>query len=176
MAPPHPQKFVAIGHTMSVFEKFVERLTSVFKVFGAACITGMMLLTCSDVIGRLFGHPILGAEEIVGFMAALAMAAAMPYAHAMHAHVGVDMLVKELSPKKQAVIDAITNILAFILFILIGWQTWLYAIDLKKSGQVSMTLQLPSYYIVYFLSFSFFVFCAVILAEIFQHIRKAVRS
>ncbi len=161
---------------MTPFEKFVDKLVSIFKVFGAACITGMMLLTCSDVIGRIFGHPILGAEEIVGFMAALAMAAAMPYAHAMHAHVGVDMLVKELSPKKQAIIDAITNSLAFILFIMMGWQTWLYAAELKRSGQVSMTLELPSYYVVYFLSFCFFVFCAVIFVEILQHIHKAVNA
>ncbi len=161
---------------MNTFKKIVDKLVTIFKIFGAACITGMMLLTSSDVIGRLFGHPILGAEEIVGLMAALAMAAAMPYAHAMHAHVGVDMLVKELSPKKQAIIDAITNTLAFILFILMGWQTWLYAFDLKNSGQVSMTLQLPSYYVVFFLSFCFLVFCAVILVEIFQHIHKAVNS
>jgi TRAP-type C4-dicarboxylate transport system permease small subunit len=161
---------------MNTFGKIVDKLVVIFKVFGAACITGMMLLTCSDVIGRLFGHPLLGAEEIVGLMAAMAMAAAMPYAHAMHAHVGVDMLVKELSPKQQAIIDAITNTLAFILFILMGWQTWLYAFDLKNSGQVSMTLQLPSYYVVFFLSFCFFVFCAVILVEIFQHIHKAVNS
>ena len=161
---------------MSIFERTVDRLINAFKVFGAACIGWMMFLTCADVVGRIFGHPILGAEEIVGFMAALAMAAAMPYTHAMHAHVGVDMLVKELSPKKQAIIDAITNSLAFVLFILMGWQTWLYAGELKRSGQVSMTLELPSYYVVYFLAFCFFVFCAVIFLEIFQHIHKAVNA
>jgi len=161
---------------MNGFEKAIDRLVSIFKVFGAACIAGMMFLTCSDVIGRLFGHPILGAEEIVGFMAALAMAAAMPYTHAMHAHVGVDMLVKELSPKAQAIVDSITNFLALVLFALMGWQTWLYAGALKRSGQVSMTLELPSYYVVYFLAFCFFVFCAVILLEIFQHLHKVVNT
>ncbi len=161
---------------MNGFERFVDKFVSIFKVFGAICIAGMMFLTCVDVIGRLFGHPILGAEEIVGFMAALAMAAAMPYTHAMHAHVGVDMLVKELSPKAQAIIDSITNFLAFVLFSLMGWQTWLYAGTLKRSGQVSMTLELPSYYVVYFLSFCFFVFCAVIVVEILQHLHKVVNA
>jgi TRAP-type C4-dicarboxylate transport system permease small subunit len=69
---------------MKGFAKFVGKFVSAFKILGAVCLAGMMLLTCSDVIGRFFGHPILGAEEIVGFMAALAMGAAMPYAHAMH--------------------------------------------------------------------------------------------
>jgi TRAP-type C4-dicarboxylate transport system permease small subunit len=161
---------------MKAFSKLVEKLTVYLKMFGAACLTGMMLLTCTDVIGRVFKHPILGTEEIVGLLAALAMSAAMPYTHAMHAHVGVDMIVKDLSPKAQAVIDSLTNIIAFILFLLMGWQSWLYALDLKHSGQVSMTLQLPSYYVVFFLSFCFFAFCAVILVEIFQHIHKAVNA
>ncbi len=161
---------------MRMFSKFVEKLVTWFKVFGAGCLAAMMLLTCIDVVGRVFRHPILGTEEIVGLLAALAMGAAMPYAHAVHAHVGVDMLVKELSPKKQAMIDTITNILAFFLFFLMGWQSWLYALDLKNSGQVTMTLQLPNYYIVFFLSICFFAFCAVILAEIFQHIHEVMNS
>ncbi len=161
---------------MKGFAKLVDKFVSIFKILGAVCLAGMMLLTCSDVIGRFFGHPIFGAEEIVGFMAALAMGAAMPYAHAMHAHVGVDMLVKGMSPRKQAVIDSITNSLAFILFLLMGWQTWLYAGTLRKSGQVSMTLELPNYYIIFFVSLCFFVFCAVILVEVFQHLQKAVSA
>ncbi len=161
---------------MRKFESFVNGLVRWLKVFGSGCLTAMMLLTCADVIGRVFGHPILGTEEIVGLLAALAMGAAMPYTHAVHAHVGVDMLVKELSPRKQAAIDTATNTLAFILFLMMGWQMWLYALDLKHSGQVSMTLQLPSYYVVFFLSFCFFAFCAVILVEIFQHFHKVVNA
>ncbi len=161
---------------MNKYNRFVDKLVTWLKVFGAGCLAAMMLLTCIDVVGRVFRHPILGTEEIVGLLAALAMGAAMPYAHAVHAHVGVDMFVKDLSPKKQAIIDTITNILAFALFFIMGWQTYLYALDLKKSGQVTMTLQLPSYYIVFFLSFCFFAFCAVILAEIFQHIQEVKNS
>jgi len=161
---------------MKRFIGLVNASVGVSKILGAACLTGMMLLTCSDVVGRVFGHPILGAEEIVGLMAALAMGAAMPYAHAVHAHVGVDMLVKGLSPKKQAIIDSITNSLAFILFMLMGWQTWLYAGELKRSGQVSLTLELPSYYVIYFISLCFFVFCAVILVDVFQNLQKAVNQ
>ena len=45
---------------MSAFWTRIEWLVEKMKIVGAACLVGMMLLTCADVIGRLFGHPIFG--------------------------------------------------------------------------------------------------------------------
>ncbi|MBW1866331.1 MAG: TRAP transporter small permease subunit [Deltaproteobacteria bacterium] len=43
----------------------------------------------------------------------------------------------------QTLIDCINSIICALLFAVITWQSILYALDLKNSGEVSMTLQMP---------------------------------
>ena len=62
---------------MGAFWKAIEWITEKLKVLGGACLVGMTLLTCVDVIGRFFRHPIFGSVEIVGFMATMAVAMAL---------------------------------------------------------------------------------------------------
>jgi len=50
----------------------------VAKRYCGTSLTLMMLLTVSDVVGRAFGHPIMGTFEVVGFMLALVIGFAMP--------------------------------------------------------------------------------------------------
>ena len=50
------------------------------KICGAACLMGMTLLTCVDVVGRKLGHPVFGSVELVGFMATLAVPIIYPVA------------------------------------------------------------------------------------------------
>jgi TRAP-type C4-dicarboxylate transport system permease small subunit len=77
---------------MNAFWIFIEWLVEKMKIVGAACLVGMMSLTCADVIGRYFlRHPIFGSVEIVGFMATTALAMALPYTHKIGGHVGVEI-------------------------------------------------------------------------------------
>ena len=73
---------------MKFFWKVLQCASDGLRVVGLACLVGMMLLTCVDVIGRKFGHPVFGSVELVGFMATLAAAFALPYTHQAKAHIG----------------------------------------------------------------------------------------
>lgn len=136
----------------------------------------MMLLTCFDVITRYFGVPIFGAVEVVSFMAIILLACAMPLTHIEKGHVGVDLLVRRLSPRVQAIIDSITGLLSTVLFALVSWQMFIYAVTMKRSGEVSMSLQFPTYILVYVTAVAFAVLSLVILTELVDNIRKAVNS
>ena len=74
--------------------KILQWACDALRFGGLACLVGMMLLTCVDVIGRKFGHPVFGSVELVGFMATLAVAFALPYTHQVRAHIGVEVLVQ----------------------------------------------------------------------------------
>ena len=56
---------------MEAVGRIIEWLADKLKIAGAVCLVGMMFLTCADVVGRFFRHPILGSVELVTFMAAL---------------------------------------------------------------------------------------------------------
>ena len=63
---------------MNYFWDIIEWVSDKLKMLGAACLVGMTFLTCADVVGRFFRHPIFGSVAIVGFMATLAVAMVLP--------------------------------------------------------------------------------------------------
>jgi len=155
-----------------VMNTFLKKIEWVLKIIGAACLVGMMFLTCIDVIGRLMGHPIFGSVELVGFMATLAVAMAMPYTHQVKGHIGVEILWQAFSKRTRAIVDICTGLLSLGLFALVSWRMALYADTMQKSGEVSMNLELPEHIIVYTVAFCFVIFTFIILQNIMQTIKK----
>lgn len=157
---------------MNIFSKALDKFSGLLKIIGAAALTAMMLLTVIDVIGRFFKHPIFGSVELVGFLATIVIATALPYTYKVDGHVGVEILVRLLSKKTQLVIDLFTRTLTLALFCLVTWQMFLYAKDIHETGEVSMNLEFPIYYIVYLLAFGLLIFAVTIIESIFQNIKQ----
>jgi TRAP-type C4-dicarboxylate transport system permease small subunit len=157
---------------MDTFWKIVQSLLDKMKIIGAGCLVGMTLLTCVDVVGRAFGHPVFGSVEIVGFMATLAVVMALPYTHQVRGHIGVELVVRLLSEKTQTIIDICTGIFSLVLFALVTWRMLLYAHTMQESGEVSMNLELPEHIIIYVSAFCLLVFTLNILEDTLKNIRK----
>jgi len=154
------------------FTKSVEWLSDKLNIIGAVCLVGMMLLTCADVVGRFFRHPIFGSVELVGFMATLAVALALPYTHQVKGHIGVELFVRTLPEKVRTIIALIISILSFLLVSNITWRMLLYAQTMQRSGEVSMNLELPTHAVIYLLSFYFLIFALVICMDIMYNFKK----
>ena len=151
---------------MNMIWKTTQKLRNLLKILGAIALMGMTLLTCADVVGRYLGHPIFGSVEIVGFLATLAVALALPYTHEMKGHIGVEILVNTLSEKKQIMFDLITSCVSLILFAIVTWRMLRYAQTIRRSGEVSMNLEFPEHVIIYITAFCFLVFSLTILESI----------
>ncbi len=152
--------------------KPLDNFSSILKLLGAAALVGMMLLTVADVIGRFFKYPIFGSVEVVGFLAAILVAAALPYTYKKDSHVGVEILLRLLPKKHQLQVNILTRLLSLILFSLITWQMFLYAGDIHETGEVSMNLEFPIYYIVYILAAGLLIFSATIVTAVFGDIKQ----
>jgi len=161
---------------MHAFWKTVDWIVDKLKIIGAMCLVGMTFLTCADVVGRAFRHPIFGSVELVGFMATLSVAMALPYTQQMKGHIGVEILVRLFSERIQAIIDLCTSFLSLALFAIVGWRMFVYAHDMMLSGEVSMNLEFPSYTIIYVAAFCFVVFSLIIIQDIMDNIRKLRKS
>ncbi|WP_300455401.1 TRAP transporter small permease [Desulfobacula sp.] len=157
---------------MNTFSKMLDKFSGLLKIIGATGLTIMMLLTVVDVVGRLFKQPIFGSVELIGFLATIVVATALPYTYKVDGHVGVEILVRLLSKKTQLVIDIFTRTLSLGLFCLVTWQMFLYAKDIHETGEVSMNLEFPIYYIVYLLAFGLLIFSVTIIETIFKNIQQ----
>jgi len=171
---------------MNLFEKSAKGLARYMYYVAGTAIVSMMVLTCADVVLRLgvtFYHeyrwslfssfmPIPGTYELVCFLGAVAVSFAMAHTSVEKGHVAVSLIVRLLPERIQNIIGSITGTFGIILFALLSWQSVLYANDLRASGEVSLTLQLPFYPFVYGIAFASFAVCLVLVLELSNHVVK----
>jgi len=153
---------------MPSFERFVTSLSRSLDKIAGWSLVAMMSLTVADVILRLFRRPILGTYEIVGLLGAIVIAFAMPHTTLQRGHVAVEIVVSRFSPSAQSLINLTTRILSILLFALIAWECLGYGNDLKAAGEVSMTIRLPFYPVLYGIALAAGVVCLVIAGSILK--------
>jgi TRAP-type C4-dicarboxylate transport system permease small subunit len=152
--------------------KSVNFISDKMRIVGAIMLVGMTALTCVDVVGRFFRHPVFGSIELMSLMGALAVAMALPDTHAAKGHIGVEMFVNKLSTRKKAFVDLCTGLLSFALIAVITWRVFDYSFKMAASGEVSMNLELPEYAIIFIVACSFTVFTLQTLHSIYESLAK----
>ena len=149
----------------------INRLSGFMRTLSGLMLIAMMLVTCTDVVGNFLGHPVLGSEEIVSLIAALLIAFVLPAAHEEKAHIGVDIIYIRLSPKIKRINNILLSVMTLVFFGLMSWECYNYAIELKRIGQVSSTLELPFFYVLYAVAFGCTVLTLVIARKLVSLVR-----
>jgi TRAP-type C4-dicarboxylate transport system permease small subunit len=149
---------IRIASTMSKW------MTSIAKVV----LTFMILLTVADVILRSFRRPIVGTYELVGFAGAVVMGFSIPFTSWVKGHIFVDLLILKLPQKVTKIVDVLTRCLGMGLFLILGWNLIGLGAVLHKAGEVSSTLEIPFYPLVYGLGICCFIECLVLLCDILK--------
>jgi len=126
-----------------------------------ACVSlmVMVLVTSAEVVLRLFRVSLTGAYDIVKIAAAITIAAALPYTTAIKGHVAIEYFFQKLGRRGRIVLDALMRLGGMALFGLLAWGCVEYGNSLRVKGEVSMTLQLPIFWVPYLLAVS----CALVV-------------
>ncbi|MDQ1240086.1 MAG: hypothetical protein QG577_2272 [Thermodesulfobacteriota bacterium] len=161
---------------MNFFSSSLNWFTKLLRLLGACALVAMMLVTCLDVVLRAFGHPVVWAVDMTQFFAVIVLACALPVTQVERGHVGVDLLVLKMTPRNQALMDSLTSFVSTVLFAVVSWQMWIYARELSTKGEVSMTVQIPKAPFIYLVSVCFALLSLVLLSDLVQNIRKAVKE
>lgn len=134
---------------MKGFLNQVFKFARFLNIIAGITLTFMMFLTVSDVILRFMRRPIVGTYELVAFSGAVVIGFALPYTSWLRGHIFVDFLISRFPKIIRNIFNIATRLLAICLFLLIGWNLFLYGRDLYRSGEVSLTLQMPFYPVAY---------------------------
>jgi len=86
----------------------------------------------------------------------------------MRGHIFVDFFYQKCPKKAQDILNAFTRLLGIVLFFLIGWNLFKVGVELFRSGEVTLTRQLPFYPIAYGLGVCCFIQCLVLVCDIFK--------
>lgn len=161
---------------ISLYRRGLRGLVIALAVLSGGAISGMMLVTCADVVARRgFGRPLRGAYDIVCLLALVAIVGALPYTTAVKGHVAVEFFFNKLPLAGRLVIDAGMRLMSMALFFLLSHQSLVTAARLRARGEVMLTLNIGSYWAPVCMAIAFAV-TALVIGEQLLRPEKAVMT
>jgi TRAP-type C4-dicarboxylate transport system permease small subunit len=146
----------------------IKGVSRLLHVLAGIALVFIVVLTTADVVLRAFKRPILGTYEIVTFTGAAVILFALPLSSWIRSHIYVDFFVLKFPRTVQNIFHVVTRCMAISLFFLFGWNVLKYAADLQRTAEVSVTLKLPFYPIIYAMGICCFVQCLVLLCDLIK--------
>jgi TRAP-type C4-dicarboxylate transport system permease small subunit len=137
-----------------------------FAAVAGAGILVMVLVTCVDILMRAGGRALVGALDIVKLASAITIACALPYTTAVKGHVAIEYFFQKLGRRGRIVVDSIARLLSMTLFVLLSVQSFRYGNSLRASGEGSLTLQIPLFWVPYIIGLS----CALVVLVILYNL------
>lgn len=153
---------------MSKFLETIRKISGTLNTVAGGSLVLLMTLTIADVILRFFKNPIVGTYELVAYASAVAIGFSIPYTSWTRGHIYVDFFTGKLPLAGRRIFHVATRLLGMTLFLIIGWNLVKMGRDLQISGEVSLTLQFPFFYIVYGLGGVCLIQIFVLLADILK--------
>ena len=158
------------------FERFVRSLNQWLNGIGAVALLSMVMLVCGNIIGRIIFQPIKGVYEIVGFLGGIAIAFAMGYTQLQKGHISVEIIVLRLPPKIREILKTLTSFVCFVLFALMAWKHADFATATWKVGEVSETLKIPFFPLIYGVAFGCAALCLILLIDFLKSLTRTVKK
>ena len=163
-----------IGHILTIV---ATPLAKWANYVGAAVLTAIMVLTGIDVVGRyVFNKPLPGSFEITELFMAVMISLGLAYCTFEHGHVRVDILTLKLSRRGQAVANFIADIVFFVLYLLITWQTVNRVQDFAEKNLTTNVLYIPMYPSALIVVVGFAILCIVLLKDAVEYLQEAISN
>jgi TRAP-type C4-dicarboxylate transport system permease small subunit len=144
----------------------VRFISKVLSHIAGIALTVMMLLTVADVALRTGGYPFVGTYEIVSLLFAIVIAFGIPQVSLDKGNVLMEFLLERLSQNGRNVMNTATRVLCLILFVFIGYNLFIVGAVYHASGEVSPTIKIPFYPVVYGVGVCCLLECFVFLFDI----------
>ena len=112
-----------IKKTAGVAETAINKASQIASIVAVVFLVAMMVLTVADVFLRFFFHaPIQGTVELIQYFMVVAGFLGVAWCAIQGGHLKVDIFVKRLPPRVQAIIDTVTLLMAMTVVPLVAWQ------------------------------------------------------
>ena len=153
-----------------ILERISHKLSKWFSWIGGVALLSLTGIACANMLMRPMGTPMTGAYELVGFFGALVVALPLGYAQITRSHISVDILATRYSKRMQRITNIISSFLCMIFFILVAWQSAIYASTIWKRGETSETLRIIYHPFVYVVAFCCLLLALVLLVDFLKSI------
>ena len=88
----------------------------------------------------------------------------------------VSVLFQHFPRSGQATIETINALLGLCFFSLLTWQCVVLGLGLRRTGEVSLTLEMPFYPFVFGIAAGCAALCLVLLSDLFKSLNKLLKK
>ena len=121
-----------------------KRLQQVVEILLMTFLSGMVLLTFTDVIGRrLFNTPVFGAHDITEHLMAVIIFSGLPLLTANRAHLSIDLFDRWLLLPQWRIWHYLVNGLIAAVLALIAYEFAVSVQEAQDMREVSQALGIP---------------------------------
>lgn len=118
-------------------DKIAEGLTSLSAFVGTIGLLGLVGVIVVDVVGRYFGSPLTGAQDITQMGLVLIVFGGMALCDRVGGHIAVDLFERSFPHWVVRAGDIATALLGAVIFAAIAWYVW-------ESSKLSVMLNLKT--------------------------------
>ena len=144
--------------------------TILYSIAGGV-LAFMIVLTLCDVILRNLGHPITGSMEIIQYGGSIVFGFSIPYATWIGAQVLVDLVTQKLGHKYRKRVESVTRTIGMVMFLFIAYNFFMYALDVKQTGELTASFKIPYYPFCFAISLSFLFQSLTIFCDLIKTLR-----
>ncbi len=137
---------------MGRLDRFSSILNRGLAVVAGSSMVAMVMVTVGEMVLRMFGKPMAGTVETIGWLAAVTTAFALGYTQVHQGHVSIDLFTSRLGLRSQMVVGMLVNLVSAALFVIVTWNVFRYAGVLRETGSLSETMKVIVYPWVYLVS------------------------
>lgn len=153
-----------------IFERVSAFLSKALAWISGCCLLMIVFLVVLNGISRVVYVPFFGTTEIVGWLGAISTAFALGYTQLNQGHVDIDILTQKFPFSIRRPLSILVLSASTIFFILVAWQVIVFGFCVAAAGNVSETLGLPFYPMIFLMAFGLVGFSVVLLAELLTSI------
>lgn len=122
---------------MLFLRTFADRLIGLSATIGALALILEVGVILVDVIGRAFGHPMYGSQDLITMVMVILVFGAMALCDRNGGHIAVDLFERYYPPLMNRIIDVVAALMGAIIFVALAWAVW-------ESAKLSTMLNLST--------------------------------
>lgn len=144
---------------LSTLDKISARVTSLAAMIGTLGLLAEVVVILIDVIGRYFGYPLRGAQDVTQMAMVVLVFGGMALCDREGGHIAVDIFEKVMPRWANRLGDILSALLGATIFLAIAWNMWKAAALSQMLNLSTNIINLPKDWFQYFI-----VVCCVITA------------
>ena len=167
------RKFVAITEPFFVLVRWV---TWGLLVICGLAILSMMGVTVVSVVLRNTGRGgIAGDLDIIEMLVLVVVATGLPYTTAVKGHIAIEYFFHKLNRVGRILVDTIIRLIGIALFVALAIGSFKIGTGYREAGQVSMTLQMPIWWMPILLGVCSLVIALIILYHLLHPGKEMIK-